>query len=181
MIHAVKESGADYVKIQSMRHKDLNYRIRFEDGLIEGGKIKCIKRPFKKEYARLKNLDLTLEEHFKFLEICKKYKIKPMTTIFTRNRIALIKKMKLEYLKISSFDCSSHAMIQEILKHINSKMIVSTGGAFDSEIIKTANILRKNKRKFTLLHCISIYPTTPEVASLNRIKFLKKLSKSVGL
>ena len=36
MIHAGKESGADYVKIQSMRHKDLNYRIRFEDGLIEG-------------------------------------------------------------------------------------------------------------------------------------------------
>ena len=180
MIHAAKENGADYVKIQSMRSKDLNYRERFEKGLIEGGFNKYIKRPFKKEFQRLKKLDLTPKEHFKFLEICQKYKIKPMTTIFTRNRINLIKKMNLEYLKISSFDCSSYAMIEDIVKDIKSNMIISTGGAYDSEIINTANILNKIKRKFVLLHCISIYPTTPEVASLLRIKFLKKLSRNVG-
>ena len=59
---------------------------------------KYIKRPFKKEFQRLKKLDLTPEEHFKFLEICQKYKIKPMTTIFTRNRINLIKKMNVSIL-----------------------------------------------------------------------------------
>lgn len=180
MIHAAKENGADFVKIQSMRSKDLNYRTRFEKGLIEGGVTRCIKRPFDKEYKRLNKLDLTPKEHFKFLELCQKYKIKPMTTIFTRNRINLIKKMNLEYLKISSFDCSSHSMIKDIIKNVKSNMIVSTGGAYDSEIIKTVDILKKKKRKFTLLHCISIYPTTPEVASLLRIKFLKKLSDSVG-
>lgn len=180
MIHAAKENGADYVKIQSMQSKDLNYRERFEKGLIEGGLIKCKKRPFNQEYQRLKNLDLTIDEHFKFLELCKKYKIKPMTTIFTRNRINLIKKMNLDYLKISSFDCSSHSMIEDIVSKVKSNMIVSTGGAYDSEIMNTVNILKKAKRKFTLLHCISIYPTTPEVASLLRIKFLKKLSSSVG-
>lgn len=180
MIHAAKENGADYVKIQSMRSKDLNYRERFEKGLIEGGFNKYIKRPFKKEFQRLKKLDLTPEEHFKFLEICQKYKIKPMTTIFTRNRINLIKKMNLEYLKISSFDCSSYALIKDIVAKVKSNMIVSTGGAFDREIINTVNILKAIKRKFTLLHCISIYPTTPEVASMLRIKFLKSLSNSVG-
>ena len=180
MIHAAKENGADYAKIQSMQSKDLNYRERFEKGLIEGGLIKCKKRPFNQEYQRLKNLDLTYDDHFKFLELCKKYKIKPMTTIFTRNRINLIKKMNLEYLKISSFDCSSHAMIEDIISKVKSNIIVSTGGAYDSEIMNTVNILKKAKRKFTLLHCISIYPTTPEVASLLRIKFLKKLSNSVG-
>ena len=180
MIHAAKENGADYAKIQSMQSKDLNYRERFEKGLIEGGLIKCKKRPFNQEYQRLKNLDLTYDDHFKFLELCKKYKIKPMTTIFTRNRINLIKKMNLEYLKISSFDCSSHSMIEDIISKVKSNIIVSTGGAYDSEIMNTVNILKKAKRKFTLLHCISIYPTTPEVASLLRIKFLKKLSNSVG-
>jgi sialic acid synthase SpsE len=30
------------------------------------------------------------------------------------------------------------------------------------------------------LHCISIYPTTPSVASLSRIKFLKSLTSEVG-
>ena len=180
MIHAAKENGADYVKIQSMRSKDLNHRLRFEKGLFEGGHTKCRQRPFNLEYQRLKHLDLTQEEHFKFLELCKKYKIKPMTTIFTRNRIKLIRKMNLKYLKISSFDCSSHAMIKEITSKINSKMIVSTGGAYDREIIETVNILKSIKREFVLLHCISIYPTTPEVASLSRIKFLKTLTNNVG-
>ena len=180
MIHAAKENGADYVKIQSMRSKDLNYRTRFEKGLTEGGNIKCKQRPFNQEYQRLKNLDLAPDDHFKFLELCKKYKISPMTTIFTRNRLGLIKKMKLKYLKISSFDCSSHAMIKEIVSKVKSKMIVSTGGAYDREIIKTVNILKSIKRKFVLLHCISIYPTTPDVASLSRIKFLKTLNNDVG-
>lgn len=180
MIHAAKENGADYAKIQSMRSADLNYRSRFEKGLIEGGIVKCKKRPFKKEYQRLKNLDLTVDEHFKFLDLCKKYKIKPMTTIFSRNRIDLIKKMNLEYLKISSFDCSSYALIKDIISKVKSKLIVSTGGAKDSEIIKTVKILKENKKKYILLHCISIYPTTPDVASLLRIKFLKKLSDNVG-
>lgn len=180
MIHAAKENGADYAKIQSMRSADLNYRSRFEKGLIEGGIVKCKKRLFKKEYQRLKNLDLTVDEHFKFLDLCKKYKIKPMTTIFSRNRIDLIKKMNLEYLKISSFDCSSYALIKDIISKVKSKLIVSTGGAKDSEIIKTVKILKENKKKYILLHCISIYPTTPDVASLLRIKFLKKLSDNVG-
>lgn len=180
MIHAAKENGADYVKIQSMRSQDLNFRQRFENGLVEGEINKCIKRPFKKEHQRLDSLDLTKKEHFKFIDLCKKYKIKPMTTIFTRNRINLIKKMNLEYLKISSFDCSSSALIKDIVSNIKSKMIVSTGGAYDREIINTANILNKVKREFVLLHCISIYPTTPEVANLSRIKFLKKLSNYVG-
>ena len=173
MIHAAKENGADYVKIQSMRSQDLNFRQRFEKGLVEGEIHKCIKRPFKKEHQRLDSLDLTKKEHFKFIDLCKKYKIKPMTTIFTRNRMDLIKKMNLEFLKISSFDCSSSALIKDIVSNIKSKMIVSTGGAYDREIINTANILNKVKRKFVLLHCISIYPTNREVANLSRIKFLK--------
>ena len=180
MIHAAKENGADFVKIQSMRAKDLHFRDRFEKGLNEGGTDKCKKRPFNQEYQRLKNLDLTVEDHFKFLGLCKKYKIKPMTTVFTRNRVNLAKKMNLDYLKISSFDCSSHAMIKEIASRVKSKMIVSTGGAYDREIIQTTEILKSLKKKFTLLHCISIYPTIPEVASLLRIKFLKQLNNSVG-
>jgi sialic acid synthase SpsE len=180
MVHAAKENGANFVKIQSMRSKDLNFRQRFEKGLIEGGKIKSIKRPFRNELQRLSKLDLKSGEHFKFLDICKKYKIQPMTTIFTRNRINLIKKMKLEYLKISSFDCSSLALIKDIVTSMKSKIIVSTGGAYDREIMKTVSFLNKIKKKFILLHCISIYPTTPEVANLSRIKFLKQFSSEVG-
>jgi sialic acid synthase SpsE len=178
MVHAAKESGANFVKIQSMRSLDLNIRSRFDSGLIEGNEEKVIKRPYKAEFKRLKQLDLSVEDHFYFLDLCKKYKINPITTIFTRNRIELIKELNLNYIKISSFDCSSHAMLKELKKKVKSEFIVSTGATYDSEINKTADILGKNK--FIILHCVSNYPTTPEFACLSRINFLKKFSNKVG-
>ena len=62
MVHAAAESGADYAKIQSMHSTELTHRPRFDEGLIEGGKIKVIKRPFKAEYERLSKLIKTLKE-----------------------------------------------------------------------------------------------------------------------
>ena len=181
MVSAAAESGADYAKIQAISSDDLTFRERFENGLIEGEKIKVIKRPYKNEYERLKNLDLSEEQQLKFVEICKKNKIKPMTTIFTRNKIDLIRKMKLETLKVSSFDCASLKLIDE-LKSLNlSNLIVSTGDTFDREIRATAELLKKNKVNFTLLHCISIYPTPLEEANLLRLNFLKKFANSVGI
>ena len=104
-----------------------------------------------------------------------------MTTLFTRGKIELIKKMNLKILKIASFDCASHKMIDE-LKHTSIKeFIISTGATYDREIIKTAEIMKKNKLKFTFLHCVSIYPTPLENANLNRLNFLKKISSNVGV
>ena len=181
MVQAAAESGADYAKIQSIDSSELTFRDRFENGLIEGGKIKVIKRPYQKEYDRLKNLDLTEEFQLNFRKLCEKYQIKPMTILFTRSKIKLVKKMNIDCLKISSFDCASHKLIDE-LKELNiKKFIISTGATYDREIFETVKIMKKNNLDFSLLHCISIYPTTPDVANLNRIKFLSKLSKSVGI
>ena len=91
MISAAAEAKADYVKIQSMRSKDLVYRERFEKGIIEGNRTKVIKRPFLIEFNRLKKLDLSEDDHYFFIEKCKKYKIKPMTSIFSINRINFLK------------------------------------------------------------------------------------------
>jgi sialic acid synthase SpsE len=180
MVAAAAESGADYAKIQSMKISNLVFRERFEKGLIEGGKTLVIKRPFKKEYNRLKKLDLTDEDHFYFIERCKKYGIKPLTTIFTKERLKFLESLNLETIKISSFDCSSFGLLSDISKSNKIKnVILSTGATYNSEILQAKKIL-KNKN-LTLLHCISVYPTPIELANLNRIKFLKKINKSVGL
>ena len=181
MVAAAAESGADYAKIQSIDSDELSFRDRFENGLKEGGKIKVIKRPFKSEYERLKKLDLDHETQINFHSLCKKNNIKPMTTIFTRSKIDLINKMNLKCLKISSFDCASFKLIDDLKKINVDDFIISTGGTFDREIKTTSEIMKKNKLKFSLLHCISIYPTTIEVANLNRINYLKNYTNSVGI
>ena len=50
MVHAAKESGADFAKIQSLLSSDLTHRSRFDLGEEENGITKVIKRPFKNEY-----------------------------------------------------------------------------------------------------------------------------------
>jgi len=181
MVSAASSNGADYAKIQAIDSSELTFRKRFEEGLIEGGKVKVIKRPYQTEYERLKKLDLNEKTQVEFRSLCEKYKVKPMTTLFTRGKIELIKKMNLEILKIASFDCASHQMIDDLKYTGIKEFIISTGATYDREIIKTAEIMKKNKLKFTFLHCVSIYPTPLENANLNRLNFLKKNSPNVGV
>tara|TARA_Y100000590_G_C15727499_1_gene1015768 strand:+ start:1698 stop:2663 length:966 start_codon:yes stop_codon:yes gene_type:complete len=181
MVAAAAENGADYAKIQSIHSSELTHRERFEDGLIEGGKIKVIKRPYKQEYERLKKLDLELEDHSLFLSLCKKYNILPCTTIFSLSKIKMISDLNFKMIKVASFDCASHRLINEILKFDFEHIIVSTGATYNREIKETSKILNKSKKNFTLLHCISIYPTPLDEGHLDRINYLKELSKSVGL
>ena len=181
MVSAASSNGADYAKIQAIDSSELTFRERFEEGLVEGGKLKVIKRPYKTEYERLKKLDLQEEIQLNFHEICKKYNIKPMTTLFTRSKITMVKKMKLDVLKIASFDCASHQMIEDLKFTGIKNFIISTGATFDREIIKTSEIMKKNNLNFTFLHCVSIYPTPLKDANLNRLKFLEKYCNKVGL
>ena len=180
MVQAAAEAGADIAKIQSIRSKDLTHRKKFDQGLIEGNKVKIIKRPFEDEYERLSKLDLTDDNHYEFIEICKKNNIIPMTTIFTLNRINFVKEAGFDCVKLASYDCSSHFMVREILKKNFKKVIISTGATFDHEIQETCKIM-ENHQDFHLLHCITIYPTPLKIANLNRINYLKSLHKNVGL
>ena len=182
MVSAAAESGAEYVKIQSMLSRDLTHRTKFDTGVVDkNGKTIVIKRPYQAEFDRLKKLDLDDKAHFLFLDLCKKYKIKPMTTIFSRSRLKFLEELNMEIIKVSSFDCSSHKMIEELCKSNFKEIIISTGCAYDHEIEKTSEILKKYNKNFSLLHCVSIYPTPINEAHLDRINFLKKYSKNVGL
>ena len=180
MVAAAAEAGVDYVKIQSMQSIDLTKRKRFESGLIEGGVTKTIKRPYEKEYKRLKKLDLNLDNQSYFIDLCLKHNVKPMTTVFSLNRIKELDNLNFDTFKIASFDCSSFKLVEKLGK-TKKKLIISTGGTFLREIIQTSKILRNLKKKFTFLHCISIYPTPLKEAHLSRINLLKKFANNVGL
>ena len=181
MVHAASEAGAEIVKIQSMHSDDLTHRNRFDEGIKINDEIKSIKRPYESEYERLKKLDLNNEEHFRFLDYCNKFKVRPMTTIFSRSKLKFLESLDIDIIKISSFDCASHKMIEELANSKFKEIIVSTGCTFDDEIKKTCEILNKNKKNFSLLHCVSIYPTPLADVHLNRIEFLRELNHDVGL
>ena len=177
MVHAAAENGADIVKIQSIRSKELTHREQFDRGLIEGGEVKIIKRPYIDEYQRLKKLDLTIEEEKWFINECLRFGVSPMTTSFTRSSLREISNLGYEAIKIASYDCSSFELLKEAKKYF-SKIFVSTGATYDFEIEEAAKIL--NGSDFELLHCVTIYPTPLEDLHLSRINYLRKYCSKIG-
>ena len=120
MAYSAKESGADYVKIQTIFADMLAFRERFEEGIIENGVTKSIKRPYKDEYDRLKKLELTFKQQKEFINFCYEIDIKPLTTAFTCDSISKIKEIGFEDIKIASYDCSSVPLLEKLKGNFNN-------------------------------------------------------------
>jgi len=178
MIHNAADNGADYVKIQAIRSKDLSFRERFEKGEVdETGKVLVIKRPYEQELERLAKLDLSLEEELWFVNECKIAGVSPMTTVFNRKSVNEVKNMGYDAIKIASYDCASIPLLKDVKDNWN-KIFVSTGATFDNEIQSAVDVLKGSD--FELLHCVTIYPTPLNELHLNRIKFLSKFTNKIG-
>jgi sialic acid synthase SpsE len=178
MVWAAAEAGATYAKVQSMLAGELTHRERFETGIWESGRQLAIKRPYGPEYERLKPMDLSDEAHVLFAEECARAGIKPLTTIFTRARIAFVASLGWEAVKVASYDCASTPMLRE-LKSQFKHLFVSTGATFDEEIEAAARLLEGHS--FSFLHAVTIYPTPLSELHLARLEWLRRFTPSVGL
>lgn len=177
MIFAAADAGADYAKIQSMLADDLAKRDRFEEGAWEGDRRVAIKRPYLPEYARLKPMDLDDEAHYRFIETCREAGIKPLTSVFSRSRVAFLATLGFDAIKVASYDCASLPLLRELKPHFKH-LYISTGATLDEEIEAAANCM--GDHSFTLLHCVTIYPTPLDEMHLARLEYLRGFTPSVG-
>jgi sialic acid synthase SpsE len=177
MIQAAAEAGADYVKTQTIRAEFLAHRKRFDEGVIEKGITKVIKRPYQTEYERLRLLDIDMEDHRWFIKQCHERGVRAMTTVFTRGVVDELATMDWDAIKVASYDCASFPLLRDLKSRFN-KLFVSTGATYDEEIEKAAQILQG--ADFTFLHCVTIYPTPLDRLDLARIEYLQQFSPKVG-
>ncbi len=179
MVYQAASNGATYCKIQNIFANDLTYREKFENGVTQNNEIKVIKRPYQSEYNRLKKLELDYEMQSKFIELCKKNNVKALTTCFTIHRVEELSNLDWNVVKVASYDCGSLKMIKRLTDHFN-EIIISTGASFDHEIVETSKYLNSINFNFSLLHCVTIYPTPLNNLNLSRLNFLKQYSDKVG-
>ena len=179
MVYECAMSGAKIAKLQYIYANNLTYRPKFEKGYEEKKKKKIICRPYIAEKKRLKKLELSYREFEKFVKICEKNNIQPAITCFVREHINEIYNLGFKIVKVASYDCASFQLLRELKKKFN-KIIVSTGATYDEEIKFASKILKKKNIDFSLLHCVTIYPTPINKINLSRIKFLKKYAPKVG-
>ena len=74
MVVKAKYSGADIVKIQSIKANSLTKRDEYESF-----------RKYSDEYQRLASLELSIDDELEFIHHAKLHNITPMTTIFSPN------------------------------------------------------------------------------------------------
>jgi N,N'-diacetyllegionaminate synthase len=181
MIDEAAQGGATHAKMQTIFADDLSFRPEFENGATDAdGRIRVIKRPYQPEYQRLKSLELSYQQHRAFVEECRGAGIEPLTTAFTLTCIPHIRDLGWRAVKVASYDCGSPPLLEALAAEFD-EIIVSTGASYDDEVEAAAALLRRSGRRFTMLHCVTIYPTPLAEMNLARIAWLRRLSPSVGL
>lgn len=165
LVKIAKNCDADYVKFQIF-DTDLLLNKNFSDKKIN----------LKKSYKRFKKLEFSLNEWRKIVSYAKKIKIKIFFSIFDLNSLKLLRKLRINLIKVPSGEITNI----QLLKAINSfkiKTILSTGMSSLSEINTAIKALKNCE--IDILHCVSEYPTKfPNLAKINFLK--KKFKKKVG-
>lgn len=162
MIKAASNSGADYAKFQTWRVKNLTNGPWDSDG-----------RRQIYEKAELKR-----EDYKKIFKICKKYKIKFLTSLFNEKDYELIKPLNCREIKIPSPENRNKNLLKFCANNFET-IYLSTGAATVSEIKKSYQYIKRNKS--FLFHCVSAYPCEDNKLNISRIEKLKLITPHIGL
>lgn len=157
MIKAVAETGVDIVKFQSWQSKNVSDN--------------------DSDKKRYESLELSDESHYILKEECEKNGVEFLTTCYDGNRIDFLKKLGLKKIKVASTDLKHFNFLKKLRENFE-EVIVSSGMSTEEEIKKAIDILKGGK--YTIMHCVSVYPCPLEKANMAKLIWLKKNTDSIG-
>ena len=170
LVNAAKKAKADYIKFQSFNHKKLTTK--------NAPKADYQKNSYNKKQTQavmLKNLELSKSKQIELIKYCKKKKIKFLCTAFDEENLQFLINKGIDYIKIPSGEITNLPFL-EFIKKKQKKILLSTGASSIKDISNALKIL-DNKKKITILHCNSAYPTPYQDINLNSLKFIRQKFK----
>ena len=178
-INLLAESGVDAIKFQ-LSHPEIALS---KDSIRAAYEKKA--KGFKKDsdiLNEVKKRQLTLKEHKKLAELCKKKGLEYMCSAFDIKSLKFLNtNLKIKKNKLPSGEIFSIDMLK-FLNKTKKTLILSTGMSSLTEIEQSLKYLRLIKKKIILLHCISNYPTYEKDLNLrSMIKLKEKFNCEVGL
>ena len=160
MIDIAKKSGFDAVKLQISDPKESYF-------------------PKSKSYKYFKKYSLCEEKLKKVFNYAKKKKIILFSTFGDLKSLKYQDQFNFPLIKISSGLITNIPLIKKIAKK-NKPIILSTGMAFESEIVRAIKTIKKyNSKDLAVLVCTSIYPCKDNMVNLNKIISYKKKFKTL--
>jgi N-acetylneuraminate synthase len=127
----------------------------------------------------LKKFELTIDEHKKISEYCKKNNILYMCTPWDQKSVDILESFEVEAYKVASADLTNMPLLAKLSK-TNKPLILSTGMSSENEIQYSVDFLNARSVKFALLHCNSTYPAPVQDIHLNWMKSLKEIHSFIG-
>ena len=168
LIRICKEIGVDAVKFQK---RDI-YKVYSKKFLNEHRES-----PFgSTQLDQKKGLEFSYKDYKIIDNYCKKLKIQWFASAWDLNSLKFLDKLKNKYQKIASPMLSSKKFLKEVAKR-KKYTFISTGMSNMKMISDAVKIFKKEKCKFELMHCVSVYPCDAELVNLNCINTLKKKFK----
>lgn len=160
MVDAAKYAGADIIKFQMHLPEEemLKNKIKFWGGSLD---------------EILQSYNLSITDHVSLIKYCKKKNITYLCTPFCPKAVKILNKLKVNFFKTGSGEMLNLPLMDEI-KKTKKPVIISTGMSNKSEIDLIYNYMKKDKVKFILMNCTSIYPSPYNKINLNFIEEMKK-------
>ncbi len=157
LIDAAVDAGADYVKFQTFKTENVVSKIAkkaiYQQHNMRDGDDT--------QFAMLKKLELSQEQHAELIEYCKSKKINFLSTAFDLDSIDYLSSLNLGLWKIPSGELTNYPYIKKIAQK-HEPVILSTGMSVMEEIEDAIALLVKfglTKDQITILHCNTEYPT----------------------
>ncbi len=161
-IHAMKESGADAVKLQTYTPDTMtidcdNEYFQIKQGTLWDGKT--LYNLYKEAYT-------PWEWHHELKELAEKLGLVFFSTPFDKSAVDFLEGLDVKLYKVASFEITDIPLIEYIASK-GKPMIISTGIATLSDIEDAINACKKmGNNDIALLKCTSAYPTPLEDVNL---------------
>lgn len=153
-IRRAKDCGADAVKFQAITPELLVSKIARSERV-----------------AQLEKICLPIEKFHELKDEASKCKIKFGVSIF--DHVTLERLPELDFVKIASSEMGNWRLMEGIIAKY-SNIIISTGTTSSNDMLKLTELIKKhNKKNFSILHCMSQYPTEVENANLSYLDIIR--------
>lgn len=179
LVDKAVEAGADIIKFQTFKSerlvskaaKQAEYQQR-NIGKKDGGQL-----------AMLKNLELSVENHYELIQYCKERNIRFWSTAFDMESVEFLHSLDMGLWKIPSGEITNYPYIKKIASY-HEPVILSTGMCELSDIEAALAVLIDggvNKEDVTILHCNTEYPTPYRDVNLKAmLEISKEFKVNIG-
>lgn len=126
-----------------------------------------------KHVSRFLSTKLSWEEFFELKEKVRRLGLLTICTPFDEASVDKIVSMKFDVIKIASCSADDWPLLEHVAK-TGLPIIASTGGLTIEKVDELVSFLEHKGADFSLMHCVGVYPTPPELCSLDDIRVFKK-------